>query len=490
MKTSELKLAIKAMLSNNIYRARIQCSFEEAYVRGMRQNFNNPLSQNNLGENVPKKRYVQFRSRKMARRTMEKRIEPTINPSNKIRKLALHIFNVFGQSLCSMGVRIGNANVDSILRRAKKRAGVKTLFDDSFIDSLDVLISNANQQSSFKVSGRLLFRWLLTHRVANRLQIDAALNATPEILKRPVPRPIFIAALPRTGTTLLHRLFNQDSTIRVPLFWEMQYPCPPPDPDNSATDPRTVQVDKELAILNRLTPQFKAIHEIGTFLPDECIMLFANDLIGDYFTTFSDLPDYEKWLLKQDFRPQYERHKKQLQLLQYRYPEKRWVLKAPAHLCRLRPLTHTYPDAFIIQTHRAPCEIIASATSMYLTAKSLFHHNIHPEILGVNTLESLGQIIDQSMVDRDQIEKDPNSRVKFIDVIYKDFVKYPIDTMRYVYAKCDQEWSHSIEQQLMTYLEENRQHKHGKHRYALEDFGLKKEQVDQRFAAYNNRFLK
>ena len=421
---------------------------------------------------------------------MKGKKRPSVSPATRMCEFTLDAFNVLGKIFSSMGLKIGKADADFILRKAMKRSGVNTIFDDSFIDPLNLLIKNVNEQTNFKLSGQLLFRGFLIHRVSNRLQIDAALDANPEILKQPVERPIVIAALPRTGTTLLHRLFAQDSALRVPLFWEMQYPCPPPNIEASGIDPRIVQVDKEIAIVNRLVPQFKGIHETGTFLPEECIMLFANDLIGDYFTVFCQLPDYDEWLLRQNFCSLYGRHKKQLQLLQYRHPQKRWVLKAPSHLRALLTLTHTYPDVCIIQTHRDPGEIIASTASLSMTARSFFQYNIRPEIVGKGALEGLGQIIEKSMFDRDQIELNPNSRVRFIDVMYEDIVKNPIETMRSVYAQCDLAWSHSIEQQTMAYLEENRQHRHGKHQHSLEDFGLKKEQVDQRFAAYNKRFLK
>jgi len=420
---------------------------------------------------------------------MKKKTESTGEPTGRIANWALQTFNNFGQIFASIGIPMGYANVESILKGSMKRSGVDTIFDDSFIEPLNVLVKNANQQPSFTLSGRLLFRGLLIHRVRNRLQIDATLDANPEILKQPVGQPIFIAALPRTATTLLHRLFAQDSAIRVPLFWEMQYPCPPPEPETSATDPRIARVGRELAIFNHLVSQMKAIHEMGPSFPEECIMLFANDLIGDYFTSLCDLPAYEEWLFGQDFRTLYERHKKQLQLLQYRYPQKRWVLKAPSHLRALRTLAQVYPDACIIQTHRDPGEIVASASSLFATTRSFFHHNIHSETMGKRTLEMLGRMLDQSMADRQQLEQSSNSRVRFVDVKYKDFIKQPIETMRSVYEQCDLAWTSSIEHQITTHLKENRQHKHGKHKYTLEQFGLEKEQVAKRFAAYNKRFL-
>mgnify|MGYP000535880710 CR=1 FL=1 len=251
---------------------------------------------------------------------------------------------------------------------------------------------------------------------------------------------------------------------------------------------------KNLDIINSISPQIKSIHELGARLPEECVFLFANDLISDFFVIGFDLPIYRKWLNEQNLDaqcllPLYESHKQQLQLLQYRYKKERWLLKAPSHLRALKSLVQVYPDAYIIQTHRDPTEIIASLASLLMAFWSTFHDKVNPEKVGPIALELVGFWLDRGMEDREVIESDPNSQVHFIDVNYKDLVSNPMDTLRRVYEQCEMKWSPSLEQLMNSYLEENRKHKHGKHRYSLEQFGLNKEQVHARFSAYNKRFL-
>ncbi|NVO12226.1 MAG: sulfotransferase, partial [Bacteroidales bacterium] len=286
------------------------------------------------------------------------------------------------------------------------------------------------------------------------------------------------------------RLFAQDARLRSPQYWEMVYTCPPPEKDTYTTDPRIQKVEKEIDVFYKLCPQFKTIHEVGARLPEECIFLFENDLISDSLNMAFDLPEYYKWLNGQSLRPVYERHKKQLQLLQYRNRGERWVLKAPGHLRSLRSLMQVYPDACIIQTHRDPVETIASATSMGMETLSIFHDKLLPEDVGKKALEWIGFCIDQSMDDREQAESNPNSQVRFFDLYYKDIVADPVGTMRDLYDQCGLAWSSSVEQQMNAFLAENHQHKHGKHQYALEQFGLKEEQINERFASYNKRFFK
>ena len=46
------------------------------------------------------------------------------------------------------------------------------------------------------------------------------------ILTRPLSPPIFIAGLPRSGTTFLHGLLAEDPANRTPRIWEASYPYP------------------------------------------------------------------------------------------------------------------------------------------------------------------------------------------------------------------------------------------------------------------------
>lgn len=399
------------------------------------------------------------------------------------------IINTVGHIFNALGIRLGESKVDGIITKAKRAAKADRIFDDSFRKPLEVLVRSLNEQPSLSTMGRMALRNILIERVSNRLKIDSFLDAHPDCLEAPIDRPVVIAALPRTGTTILHRLFARDPALRIPLHWEMNFPCPPPEKETYETDPRIRKVKKMQSVLDRLAPEIKMIHEHGAQLPEECIFLFANDLISDFFGILADLPIYRKWLDGQDLHFVYQRHKKQLQILQYRYRGERWVLKAPSHLRSIASLIKVYPDAMIIQTHRNPADIIASTSSLFYAYWSVFHKSIDPQKVGPLVLDMIGTYINQSMVDRDHEEKDPNSAVRFIDVSYKDMVARPIDTLRGIYGQCDLSWSTDLERHLTHFLDKNKQAKFGKHSYTLEQYGLKTDQVQERFALYNARFI-
>ncbi len=53
----------------------------------------------------------------------------------------------------------------------------------------------------------------------------------------------------------------------------------------------------------------------------------------------------------------------------------------------------------------------------------------------------------------------------------------PLGTVRRVYERVGLSWNEAVEPPMRAWLAANPQGKHGRHRYALEDFGLTADQV-------------
>ena len=51
-------------------------------------------------------------------------------------------------------------------------------------------------------------------------------------------------------------------------------------------------------------------------------------------------------------------------MLQHGRPERQWLLKTPGHLMTLEALFATYPDAWVVQTHRDPAKTMPSTASI------------------------------------------------------------------------------------------------------------------------------
>jgi hypothetical protein len=102
------------------------------------------------------------------------------------------------------------------------------------------------------------------------LQIVDYCNRHPGVARQEIRRPLIIAGLPRTGTTILYELLAQDPAHRCPMTWEVDYPYPPPEESNALLDPRIQEAQKRLDHLYQWAPALRAIHPMGASLPQEC----------------------------------------------------------------------------------------------------------------------------------------------------------------------------------------------------------------------------
>ena len=105
-------------------------------------------------------------------------------------------------------------------------------------------------------------------------------------------------------------------------------------------------------------PEFAAIHELRSDLPVECVTLTAPCFCGPHWPMVARM---ENWL--PDFEEFYRFHTRILQVLQRGAPPHTWLLKTPGHLMTLDLLFQTYPDVWVVQTHRDPARTMPSTVS-------------------------------------------------------------------------------------------------------------------------------
>ena len=312
----------------------------------------------------------------------------------------------------------------------------------------------------------------------------AVLSRADEIGAGRIDRPLFIVGLPRTGITILHQLLAQDPANRVPMTWEVAHVHPPPARATYATDPRIARVDKQLAGVDRLIPDFKQMHPMGATLPQECVALTAHDFASMIFTTTHWLPTYQTWLDRADFRWVYASHRRQLQYLQWQCPAGRWVLKSPGHLWALESLLAEYPDARIVQAHRDPLRVIASLASLIANLRSMASDAVDPAAIGVEWTMRLAAGLRHAATVRDTRAHG----VPVFDMHFRDFIRDEIAMVRRIYAHFDLQLTGKAEVRMRRFLAANPKDKHGTHRYTLSDAGLDAATERARYREYQDRY--
>lgn len=407
---------------------------------------------------------------------------------NSPRRWLPSAINAVGRALRRIGLDPVRLEEDALLSKAVQRTGLDDFGDDSFREPLRVILASFDREVPATFVARIFVRDQFLLRLTNRLRIQHTLKVYPEIAHQSVDRPMFICGLPRTGSTLLHRLLAEDPANRVPRAWEIDNPVPPPDAVTYKTDPRIRQVERRLAILNFLAPSFRTIHNLSAKSPEECIQLMANDFTGIYFLVALDLPSYRRWFYDQDLTHAYRLHKRQLQLLQFRYRGTRWVLKAPQHLTGLQSLLKVYPDACVVQLHRDPLKAVPSCVSLIATMRSAFYDNVQPNTVGDEWLTDLARSVQRGMQARVCAKANPACSARFIDLHYRDLVEQPLLAVRQIYDTFGYELTEETVERMGAFLSTHPQHQHGKHHYMLEEFGLNASDVRERFSTYCEHF--
>jgi hypothetical protein len=400
---------------------------------------------------------------------------------------SMRLANRAGTFLRAAGVPLGSLDDAALLAAARRRTRLDDFGDPFFREGLARLLHAFEHEAALTPVGRALARRQVLDLLENRLRMTAEWTRHPAILAAPVPAPIFVLGLPRTGTSILHELLAQDPENRVPLTWEVMWPWPPPERATYEQDPRIARAERHFAGIDRMLPEFKRMHPLGARLPQECVALMAHDFASLLFPTTHRVPSYQAWLDRLDQRPVYAAHRRQLQYLQWKAPAARWVLKSPGHLWTLAALLAEYPDARIVQTHRDPLRVIASLASLIVYLRGMASDRVDAREIGAEWTERLAAGLAHTMDVRAQGLL-PAARV--FDVEFRAFVGNEIATIRRLYEHFGLVLSAEADARMRRFLAVNPKDKHGAHRYGLADAGLDPTTERRRYARYQEQHVR
>jgi hypothetical protein len=369
------------------------------------------------------------------------------------------------------------------MAEARERAGLHDFGDAPLREPLEVLVDAIEREAKLHPLGRRITRMRLLGVLINRLRVQEALARHPEILDEPVAAPLVIAGLQRTGTTLLHRLLASHPGLRALASWEALHPSP-----HGGENARIRQAKAAELGLRVLAPEFFAIQPVQAQAPEEEVLLLDMTFLSTVPEATLRVPSFAHWLEKQDVTPAYRYMRTLLQLLRWQrrpsLPPGRWVLKTPHHLEHLDALFEVFPDARVVQTHRDPAITLASFCSMIAHGRAVFSDAVDPSEIGRDWSRKVRRMLDRAMDARARL-----SESKFLDVRYEHLVADPADTAREVLRWAEVPVGAEAEATLASAMRANPQHKHGRHQYRLEDYGLDRPSVEALFADYRAQFI-
>ena len=181
----------------------------------------------------------------------------------------------------------------------------------------------------------------------------------------------------------------------------------------------------------------------------------------------------------------YRYHRRFLQLLQWRHPGDRWLLKTPGHQWCLADLFAAYPDASIIHTHRDPLKVLASVASLtaHLQRLASDHTSIPEE--AAEWVDYLVEGNDRSVTAREDGTV-PSGQA--VDVAFGDLMGDPFGTISILYARLGLTFTTEAEAAMRAFLAANPADKHGVHAYTFSATGLDEAAVRARTRRYEEYF--
>lgn len=350
--------------------------------------------------------------------------------------------------------------------------------DDNYREALGVLLDSFARDADLTELGSKMHRFFVRNALVARLVSEAAFKQYPQYAGVPIERPIFVTGLPRTGTTVIHRLLTADPRHQGLELWLAEFPQPRPPRETWSQNPVFAQLDAQFAKAHAEDPDYTGLHYMTADEVEECWQLLRQSLHSVSYETLAHLPTYSQWLAAQDWTKPYQRHRRNLQLIGLNDPEKRWVLKNPSHLFALDALFATYPDALVVQCHRPAETIMASMCSLAQHTTAGWSNTYVGDVIGADSMETWSRGLE--LFDAERAKHDP---AQFCDVDYFEFIADPVASVECIYRHFGIDLTDEARKAITdSHARSQEGPRAPKHTYSLADYGLTADDVKARFA--------
>lgn len=373
---------------------------------------------------------------------------------------------------------------DALIERAQRSTGFNDFGDTPFRAGLKIFLRACAEEADLSLFGRLGTRWDIGRLLSNLLRLCHEELRTPEILEQRIERPIFIAGLPRSGTTFLHQLLAADEGNLVPRVWQLIHPYPTLGND-AKNDRRRSRVARQLRLFQVLAPGFRQMHPIGADSPQECSEITAHVFASSRFDTTYSVPSYRQWLDRKGHFDAFRFHKRFLQHLQHQTARSgSWVLKCPDHVFALDEIRAVYPDARFVFVHRDPLQVIASVARLTEVLRRPFTKHLDRAALGRQEIErwSLGAELMIRAADKQPFAE------PICHIHYRDLTRDPAGTLAKLYDHFGLALKPELARRIEQLVEASPNGGYAVNRYRFDTYEIDPAAARERFASYTARF--
>ncbi len=382
----------------------------------------------------------------------------------------------------AMGDSVGGAEklipleADVLVRTAVDSTGGLSdfgAFDGDWHARFTSLITELEATAKLHTLGRLMTRQELLRGLRTRLLLTHARNETAAIADEKIETPLVITGPPRSGTSILFELLALDPNSRAPLGWEVLHPVPFKGATEST---RLAMSECEQEFWADVQPEFAAIHELRSDLPVECVTLTLPGFSGGHWGMIANIPNWEA-----DYSATMHYHRALLQTLQYGGPPRNWVVKTPLYLVFIDLLFATYPDAWVVHTHRDPLKTEPSSLSTLCTVRWERSDEVElPEAGGVG----LGDMM-ILLAKRRAAGELPD---RIIDSHFTELMADPVAAVEKLYGQMKRTFLGEHADAIRRYTAAKPKDKFGKHKYSPKEWGLDPVKLREKMLPYTDHY--
>jgi len=388
--------------------------------------------------------------------------------------------------MISMGESVGGAHhlvpldPDELIRLARKSTGGLSDFGDwdgDWRGRLESLLSAMEQTANLHAVGRLMVRQEVLRGLRTRLLLARTWNDDPSIAEEAIEEPLIITGPGRSGTSILFELLCLDPSGHGPLAWESSHPIAfAPEAERKA------MAECEQEFWEDVNPIIGTIHEHRADLPVECIVVQIPSFSSAYWWIVANIPG---WVPDMQASMQY--HKAVLQTLQHGRPPFTWILKTPIYLMMLDLLYGTFPDAWVVRTHRDPLKTAPSGASTMAACRFQRSDQVDLSSLTPPDGSGSGGTHDQ-MLAVEQRMKAGELPDRFVDVHFSDLMANPVETVATAYQRVGRPFDPAHADAIVEYLARKPRGSKGSHHYRPEDWGFDPDAIRAASRAYMDAF--
>lgn len=376
---------------------------------------------------------------------------------------------------------------ETLLAAARDRTGLTDFGDTWFFEPMDHYIAAANAEGKLTPAGFGGQTESILKGLASRLRMVDDIKRNPEILDEPVEVAAIILGLPRTGSTIFHRLLASAPGMTAIRWYEAQNYAPLPGDEPGNPVARRAYANAMIEGWLNLSPELASIHPLDPDAPDEEIIILGQLFITTMVEAMTFAPSFAAWLDTYDQSKGYEDLKTILKYLQWQDPTRRgkkWVLKSPQNLPYTDVIASAFPQAVLVMTHRDPLEVVPSYVSMEAALYKL--NSVHSdEAVGGFWFPRLASWMKRFEEARARIGED-----RFIDIDYREVAREPLKQAQRVLAHIGIPLDDEIQTALEEFVAGNKREQRPMHDYSLERFGLDEQTVRDAFASYRARYIR